>query len=51
MDYTKCWFLLKQSLLDSMAVEEDYSTRKEVLQWVLNDMSSIEVGTTLEGVE
>lgn len=51
MDYKKCWFLLKQSLLDSMAVEEEYSIKKDGLQWVLNDMASIEVGVTLEGDE
>lgn len=51
MDYMKCWMLLKQSLLDGIVVEGEFSARKDVLQWVLNDMASIEVGITLEGEE
>ena len=51
MDYMKCWLLLKQSLLDEMVVQEEFSTRKDSLQRVLNDMASIEVGITLEGDE
>lgn len=51
MDYMKCWVLLKQSLLDSMAVEEEYSSKKYALQSVLNDMAAIEVGITLGGAD
>lgn len=47
MDYMKCWMNLKNSLLDGMAVAEDYSARKDVLQMILNDMASIEVAVTI----
>lgn len=47
MDYMKCWMNLKNSLLDTMAVEEKFSIRKETMQEVLNDMASIEVAITL----
>lgn len=49
MDYFKSWFLLKNSILAAMKAEEEYSTKKDVLQSVLNDMASIETGIVFEG--
>lgn len=47
MDYMKCWMILKDSLLDRLALSEDYTTKKDIFQLILNDMASIEVSATI----